>query len=680
MAIDKYPTQNAKVWQIIGYKDKIPFLSSSDSKGLDFPVKIHEQQMPFIPELNTDNRPLQTTKNKDFEAYSAVKDLMKKQDYISALSAINEAITQNPNSVFRRDLSYDRLIAMDKLNLNDKQSLIDAALDWTKTFSADSDVPEVLYILANAYHKEYIQKESEYVYRRIINEYPQSRFAPLSKMNLAIFTKNASPTQSRLYFQDAYSDAKDIGSASEIAIQWALFEIEQKNQDVAKELINKVIDNNPAFFMDSIGQTREIVDQLNEAEFYPEVAKIAQYMVEHTKDDKEQENYAFNLGIYYAHANDFDAAHKANQAYLESYGEKSQKSKQVIARDDDILFNIQGDDDQKLQHYEYISSKYPNTPQDKKAKELTAEILLKQQQYDKVLDIFKQTPDDMYYQKALDTLIIQSLSQNDCAKANSYLMQTSEFHLDSKQKLQAFDCLVGAHLNSIAQKVAKDMPQTTNTPQERLEWLYRIAKNLYTLGDYKNAILAARDGFNLALNQKRYYDIAFDLFYTLNMLHSTNEAKKTFGFLQTHFDNQEQILPVYAIMLEYAIADKDLTATQIYAHKILDLQKTFKIDEYTPYTEFVLADALAQSKKQQEALRILKSLESKKLDETQRQKMLYQIGNIYNTQNNIQEAKSYFGQCLKITTQSDWRLLCEQAENLLSPQAPAVTNNGQPNQ
>ena len=190
-AIDKEQPKKAKIWQIIGYKNKIPFLSQAPKKrGLNFSVKILSQELPFIPELNIDNIPLNTTKNQDFNIYTEVEKLIKDQDYITALSEINEAIKVNPDSVFRRDLTYNRILAMSKLNLEDKDPLINAGLDWVKNFPSDPDIPEVFYILADAYGQEFMQTESEYYYHRIMDEFPHSRFAPLSQMQIAkIITK-----------------------------------------------------------------------------------------------------------------------------------------------------------------------------------------------------------------------------------------------------------------------------------------------------------------------------------------------------------------------------------------------------------------------------------------------------------------------------------------------------------
>lgn len=665
-AIDKEQPKKAKIWQIIGYKNKIPFLSQAPKKrGLNFSVKILSQELPFIPELNIDNIPLNTTKNQDFNIYTEVEKLIKDQDYITALSEINEAIKVNPDSVFRRDLTYNRILAMSKLNLEDKDPLINAGLDWVKNFPSDPDIPEVFYILADAYGQEFMQTESEYYYHRIMDEFPHSRFAPLSQMQIAKnYNKADNKVYARMFFQKAYTEAKDMPSASEIAIEWALFEIQSSNIESAKDIVSKVISAYPKYFVEMESKTQEVLEIFTDLELYDLSTKIIDYMAKNIEDDKK-EQYAFMLGEYYARMKDFDLAHKANMDYLQTYDPKSSRYQIVAERDDTILFNIKGDEKQKLAHYEHIISKYPNTPQAQKANELIAEILLKKEDYKQILE---RMSEGAYRQKALIELTKQALAKNDCKQANIYLLEVKEHNFSTQEKHQAFDCLSEAGLHKIAATLSQGMAQQSKSEKEKLEWLYKDAHNLYALGEYKSAILAARDGFNLAINQKSHYDIAFVLFEILDILQSTNEAKKLLPFFEKHFRDDPRILNVYAKLLEYANADQDLMSTQIYAQNIIDLQKKLQIDDFTPYAEFALAKALDQSQKPILALKVLENLEFSKLNPQETQQLFYQIASLYNAQNDTKQALAYFDKCFKMPQTSDWQTLCKQAYDMIMTQ------------
>lgn len=670
-SIDKYPSTTAHLWQIVGYKKTIPFLSHENFKqGLHFPVKILGEQTPTIPELNTDNKPLKATKNKDFEIYSRVKTAMERKDYIGAITEINEALQQNPNSVFRRDLTYDRIIASSKLDLEEQDVLIESALEWVRIFAADPDVPEILYILAAAYRKDNIPTEAEHYYKRISSEYPESKFTPLAQMQLANLVKTHAPTQARIYFQRAYIDAKDIPSASEIAIEWAIFELEQQNSINATELVNKVLANYPKFFLDNDEIAKELSSALLEAKDYPMIATLTQYLADNSDDIYFKEEKMFVLGDYYQQAQDFEQAHQANQQYIQVFGEDHpERAKVVQDRDDAILFAIDGGDEEKLKHYAYLISKYPNTQEATKAKELTAQILLQKHKYQEVFALYKDEDSSPYRQQALDALLKDAIAQKNCKEAIGYIMQTSVYNLDSAQKLVAFDCADEAGLNTIAKQIASGMAEASKDQGTRLLWLYRIASNLYKLGAYKEASLAARDALNLAKIQKSHYDIAFTLFAILQALESKNEAKKLLPFLQEHFAKDERIIPVYATLLGYVIDEKDPTSIEVYASKIIELQKAFKTDEFSPYAEFALANVLRELKRYDQALALLLPLESTKLTEVDSTQLLYRIASLYDVLNNAPSALKYFDKCAKSADQNEWKTLCTQAKELLQERA-----------
>lgn len=665
-SIDKYPQRMAHLWQIVGYKKIIPFLSQETYKqGLLFPVKILGEQTPTIPELNTDNRPLQATKNRDFEIYSHIKSTMAQQDYIGAITEINEALMQNPDSVFRRDLIYDRIIASSKLDLEDQEPLIESALDWVRRYASDPDVPEILYILADAYYKDGIPTEAEYYYKRILNEYPESTFSPLAHMQLAKLAKLNAPTHARIYFQRAYTEAKDIPSASEIALEWAIFELEQQNFQSAKELISKVLQNYPRFFVDNLGLTNELMGSLVDNEQYVIAASVAEYLSTNAKEADFKEEQLFMLGDYYAKAQDFERAHEANQRYMQAYAEdKPSRFKDVQDRDDAILFAIEGGDEEKLKHYTYLMSKYPNTEEATKAKELSAKILLQNGKYQEVFTLYKDDKQSPYRQQALDALLKESIAAKDCKQLNRQLILTTTYNLLPDEKAFAFDCADGAGLNTIAKQLAQGMPESSKSDRDRLMWLHKSADNLYKLGEYQTASLAARDAMKLAASQKTRYEVAFTLFRILQALDSRSEAKKILPFLQEHFGDDDRMIPVYAALLGYAIDEKDSMSIEIYANAIITLQKRHKSDEFSPYAEFALANVLRESKRYEQAIALLKPLESSIITQEERAQLYYTIAGLSRTNGDQNAALGYFEKCLKLDGHNEWKTLCQQAKDL----------------
>ncbi|PAF44291.1 flagellar protein [Helicobacter sp. 11S02596-1] len=660
----------SRIWQIVGYEDKIPFLSHQKPRGLNFPISIPDAQTPFIAELDINNKPLEYTKGFDFDAYMRAKSQLEKKSYYEVLNTINETLKQYPNTIFKKDLYLYQIIALSKLDQKQQDTIIDIATNWIKQYPSDTSIPQVLYMLAKAYADIRYDSEAQYYYKRIIQEYPKNRYAPLAKMQLAIeFSNTSNIGLASIYFQEAYSEAKDLESASEIAINWAKFEVKKQNFTNAEDLIEKVLQAYPQFFLLNPQKTYQTIGFLEKNALYKSAANIAQYLFTHTDDKQIQEQVGYDLGNLYAKANEFDKAHQANLAYIKNYP-TSPKIKEVQKRDDEILFKISGDNKEKLKRYNYIIAKYPGTKESQQALEKKAQLLIDEKQFQEVLAIRKDLGEDsVFVQTALNSLIKQYLQTKDCKNANLYLIQTTHYDLTGEQKLQAFHCLYNASLNKNAQIISKDMAKQAKSIDEKLAWLVNDAKNLYQLGDYKTSMLAAKDAFSLALASKKsqYYDVGFTLFFDLANINSKEEAFKVYSQLEKFFKDDSRMIKVYATLLNWETGMKNDTTIQIYAKNIIALQKKYKTDEFTPYAEFELINSLMRVGKAPEALTAVNSLLQKNLTNEQKQKALYTKASIQNLQNNAQGAKDSFEKCTKIPADSPWKNLCTEGLDLFKP-------------
>lgn len=669
--ITREKPSTSKVWQIVGYEKKIPFLSEQTATGLNFPVLIKDAQMPYIAELDIDNKPLKYTQGGDFEAYLNAKSLIKNRSYYKALSVIADALKKYPDTIFKKDLYLYQIIALSEMDKKQQENIIESSLNWIKQYPSDTQVPHVLYMLANAYDDIRYHSESKYYYNRIIEEYPDNRYAPLARMKLAIESINRGNLGlGNIYFQQAYSAAKDLQSASEIALNWAKFEVEKKDISNAIKLVDKILDVYPQFFNSNPKKTYETIRFFAKNKLYKLAAKIGQYLFDTTTDDSIKEEVGYALGKLYENAKDFDNAHKANLTYIEQYP-NDEKSKNVQRRDDDILFDISGNNEEKIKRYDYIIAKYPHTEQAKKATNLKAQLFLDEKQYPKVLQmrnkIGEQSP---MLIDALNGLIKESLAKNDCKNANIYLLQTSNYKLSDEEKLKAFDCLYGASLNKNAMEIAKGEIKKATDINQKLSWLYRDAKNFYALNDYKSSILAATDALTLAQSSKKteFYDVAFILFSDLANIGNKEEAMKVYGKLTELFKDDKRMIAVYAKLLEWEIQNKNNTTIQIYAKNLLSLQDKYKIYEYTPWANFEFINSLIQTKNFPEALEQINTLLTANLDNEQKQKALYMKGSVENLQKLIPQAKDSFEKCIAIDEKSAWKNLCSQGLDLIKEQ------------
>ncbi|WQV65709.1 tetratricopeptide repeat protein [Helicobacter pylori] len=658
----------AKIWQIIGYDQKIPFLSEKDNaqKGLNFPITIKGAQTPIIQELDVNNKPLLTTKGYDLNAYLEAKKQMDSQAYFDALRTISRAFKNYPQTIFKKDLYLLEIIALGQLGIK-KSLLIDIGTQWIKNYPTDPNIPEALYYVAKALDENNNYKQAVRYYKRILLEYKNSRYAPLAQMHLAIEAAEASDLSSAsMLFKEAFSNAKDKESASEIALNWAEAEINYQNFNNAKYLIDKVVQSNPDYISTHSESALELLKLLKKNQMNASAIEIAQLLLNQDDDVKAKEQALYDLGALYARIKDFKNAHLYNLRYLQDHAELERASV-VRVRDEKALFSMEGNTQEKIAHYDKIIQNFPNSNEALKALELKAQLLFDNKRYAEVLGMQKNLPKDSpLIQKTLNILAKTPLENHRCEEALKYLSQITAFEFTPKEEIQAFDCLYFASLKEKAQIIALNALKAAKTPSEKLVWLYRLGRNYYRLGDFKNSTLASKDALILAqsLNKKEFYDIAFVLFSDYMQNNEKGLALNLYAFLEKHFKDDKRMALVYFKLLEN---EKDPKSVKIYATSLLKLQDAYKDYSYTPFGEFALIDAYRVTKDYLKALEALDKLLNHRLSLEDHQKALYLQSSLLDLTNQKAKSKASLEKCVQLKQKDQtnaWQNLCEQGLNL----------------
>ncbi|WP_025453931.1 tetratricopeptide repeat protein [Helicobacter pylori] len=658
----------AKMWQIIGYDQKIPFLSEKDNaqKGLNFPITIKDAQTPIIQELDVNNKPLLTTKGYDLNAYLEAKKQMDSQAYFDALRTISRAFKNYPQTIFKKDLYLLEIIALGKLGIK-KSLLIDIGTQWIKNYPTDPNIPEALYYVAKALDENNNYKQAVRYYKRILLEYKNSRYAPLAQMRLAIEAAEGSDlSNANMLFKEAFSNAKDKESASEIALNWAEAEINYQNFNNAKYLIDKVVQSNPDYLSTHSESALDLLKLLKKNQMNESAIGIAQLLLNQDDDVKAKEQALYDLGALYARIKDFKNAHLYNLQYLQDHAE-SDKASVVRARDEKALFSMEGNTQEKIAHYDKIIQNFPNSNEAQKALELKAQLLFDNKRYAEVLGMQKDLPKDSpLIQKTLNILAKTPLENHRCKEALKYLSQITAFEFNPQEEIQAFDCLYFASLKEKAQIIALNALKAAKTPSEKLTWLYRLGRNYYRLGDFKNSTLASKDALILAqsLNKKEFYDIAFVLFSDYMQNNERELALNLYAFLEKHFKDDKRMALVYFKLLEN---EKDPKSVKIYATSLLKLQDAYKDYSYTPFGEFALIDAYRVTKDYLKALEALDKLLNRRLSLEDHQKALYLQSSLLDLTNQKAKSKASLEKCVQLKQKDQtnaWQNLCEQGLNL----------------
>lgn len=667
--IPKEQPKESRSWQVIGYINEIPFLNESPIKGLNFPIKIIKNREIFLTDLDIDRGPLQYEEGEDFNAYNQIKKLMNSHSHIEAVKLIDETLIAFPETIFTKDLLLFRMRALEHFDAAENSDmLIDMGTKWIKRYPTDASVPEVLYYLGNAYADLRNADETKYYFERIINEYPQSRYMPLAKMSLAKHFHTGSDAQvaARLFSQ-AYQEAKDLDSASAIAIEWSDFRIQNNEKEQAQKLLEAMLKANPSYITKYPIKNYEFLKLLAENQMYLIAANLGEYLFEHLQnEDISKEDLLNDVSLWYQAANQVQDAHRINKIFLQEF-EHRPKTEEVRERDDKLLFDLAQEEnpDEKIQKYDYIIQNYDNSPEKDKALGLKAQTLFDEGQYESVLAMKESIKNSPLIAQSYLALIQQSLKDNDCKQASTYYTQSPQVEIPKDSKMPLFDCLYDLALNKEAAKIAKDMAQDSNDLPQKLAWLYRDALNFAKLGDTKSVARAGRDALELAKNQRnpKYYDVGFVLFDALYTLNNTAEALDVYAFLKANLADDQRMFPIDLTLLKASESQKEELGIELYAKDILRLQTLHRDTTDSPYVDFALTQSYIRTQRFNDAISVLDNLLKKDLNADNQQKALYLKGSILKSIN--AESKPVFEQCVGIAHEGAWKSLCAQALEIL---------------
>lgn len=660
-------------WQVIGYKEIIPFLNDyanqAKPKGLNFPIKIIKNKELFFKDLDIDRGPLHYDEGEDFEAYNHIKTLINNHNHIEAVKAIDETLIAYPQTIFTKDLLLYRLRALEHFDsVENSDMIVDMGIKWIKKYPTDSNVPEVLYYLGNAYADMKIPNEAKYYFERTISEYPESRYMPLSKMALAknFNTGSDSNVASKLFAQ-AYQEAKDLDSASAIAIEWSKFRLQNHDKEQAQKLLETMLKVNPSYITKYPIKSYEFLKFLAEEQLFLIAAQLGEYLYDNLpNDDVSAEDLLNNVSLWYQGANATQDAHRINKMFLQEF-EHRPKAEEVKDRDDKLLFALAQDEsaDSKIEKYDYIIENYANSPEQEKALSLKAQTLFGEGKYQEVLALKNMLKNDPIIGESYSALLHQSLKDNDCKQASNYYLQYPNASLQESEKMPLFDCLYALALNKQAAQISQNMAQSSKDVEQKLAWLYRDTLNFAKLGDEKSTARAGRDTLTLAksLKKTQYYDVGFTLFNTLSSLDDKEGMLQTYAFLKETQADNPKMLQVNLALLKNAESQKDELGIEIYAKDILRLQNLTNDTADSPYVDFALAQSYIRTQRFDEAINVLDKLLQKDINDDNKQKALYLKGSVLKTSG--QDSQVTFEQCVNINYEGAWKSLCAQALNIL---------------
>ncbi len=668
----------ARHWILIGFKGKSALFLKKKTRGLSFPVIFKKSALPAIGELDFDLNPIE--KNSHAKALVKIKELYHDKKYQKVLDEVNYLL-EGEQSLFNNEAKLYKIRALDKIiNESDSKShddglnpeeIIDLAKAWVKENPSNVRIPEMYMYIAKTYLKIGRASKAQKYLTILANEYPDSKYNFLAKLANADFIyKVKSKDDAIKKYKEILYNTKDFEVASMAALKLTQAYVAKNKIKKATQYFDKILHANVAFVKSHAQEAYKLANifaENNESNVSLQIGTLLQEDLK--KSHLDEDELKKNIAYWYEKSQDTDKAIALYKHYLEE--EKFGKYRDFVSEhlDKIMLSSDEANETKKLAYLDTIMTRYKDDAIYAKALLAKANLLLKNEQYQAILQMKKEL------KKHGGTALLQEVAKKQLEKlyhdkhCKEAIKLEDEYNLTvtSKQESLAFDCYAQESLYDKALAISK-RKIADKALDEKLKWTYKSAKLYGKLGRYKALILAADDVEKLQkiLKTDKYNDIIYDkidAFYQLGgydelMLKEVQKCEKI-------FPNNVKNLDVFEKILNYAKKKRDISLVINYAKKMMDLQEKYKIDTYTPKVQLDYIDALRDKKRFKLALDETLKLLYKKLNDTQRAHVLYLAGDLSEKFDKIKEAKEFYTKCGEIVEDSAWVQLCSENLQLL---------------
>lgn len=667
-----YDVRKATHWSVIGYHKVIPLIkkSSVPSSAINFPVQIIKNTHPYIGGLDLKGHPIKINRVQDVTDYMNMKKAYEANNYGKVLELSEYTLKKYPNTVFKNELMLYQIRSYH--HENEFEKLLAVGKQFLREYASDPNVSEVLVYMANAYNQVGQNSDADYFFDRLFDEHSDSPFASLGMIYKAEQLENlGSPSKAWVFYQRALNTSKDIQIASKAAFKLAQIEMNHNKTKPASQYIEKIGSANPNYFNDVREDAMVMAESFMEQNDPKSAIRITESLLNAT--DKKSQDYPIllkKLGFQYAKAGKRSEALKRFNEYLENY--KFGEFIEDVRRAKDGLFFDEGEKNSTLQiqKYDDLINRYGNDSVGKKALYKKAQLLLKEKKFKEILDLESELYrlDSTEYPET-NALISKSaiglekllLKEEKCTEAIG-LQKMYKIKLLAEWDEAFFNCALKTTNYSAAKKIAQRHLKSKSI-SDRQVWLSRMVKTQFGLGEYKEAIKGGEELITLLEIEKNppLNDIYRTMYDSAQRISDSEGMIRHIKLIETAYPNDFKDIERYTQMVSLALIRKDESMSQTYAQKVMLLQERTKTYTQTPYIEFTLAQSYQNLGKDNDALKVLKTLNMRKLTNEKRSRQQYVIGSIEQKLGNKRQAREAFNASINADKNSAWGKLAKDA-------------------
>ncbi len=666
--------KSAKRWTVIGFKKNIPLFKKEDVSAiaLNFPFTLDKDKLPFVGSLDLEGKPVYIKEVEDVKEYLKVKKQYKQKEYDSCLETIDDVLKSYPNTLFKAELLYYKIMVNAKLK--DWDNVISYAKNFLLEYSSDVNVPHVLALLARSYAKQSQNTDADYFFDRLFTEHKQSKYAKLGYIYKGEMLEDSGAVSKALeYYKKALYTTADVEVAANAAYHLAAIYL-SNNEKEAPQYIDKIIQAKPDYFMEDFKASQKMMQKFADKGYYKTAGAIANAILQAINPSyDEYEGILKDRALWLAKTKDKKKALAALNEYLKKFPDGDFVDAVQTAKDSLFFETSDANTTAKLAEFNKLIGEYQNDSIGKRAIYEKAKLLLKEKMFAKVLDLqddLNALDKDTYpdakgiIEDAAVGEMEASLSEKNCKQV---LVISKEYNITLSDKWDdgIYDCAMMGGDFKLSKSIASKHLKSKEL-NKREKWLYRYVKVDFATGNYSELVDAAKDLIILIQGDKNspYKNIYRYLFDTYSRLEQANNMINTMAKIEDLYGLDYRDIDRYVAMVTLGSQRDDDTMVIKYADKVMKIQEKSHSYAQSPYIEFVLYQAYMEKKEYNKALSVIKSLDAITLKKTLRARQKYLLGSVLAKLWRDTAAKKAYNAAINADPKSSWAKLAKSALTL----------------
>jgi tetratricopeptide (TPR) repeat protein len=665
----------AKHWMLVGYNKELPYIKTQESSdvAINFPFMLDKDKLPYVGSLDMKGNPVHIQEVGDVTDYLKIKRLYSEKKYEKSLELIDEVMLEYPTSLFNAELLYYKIRVNSRLQ-EKNDDVIKLSKVYLREYSSSDNVAEVLSLISRAYALSGISGQADYFFDRLFSEHEDSPYAKWGYIYKGEMLEDSGSSSKALdYYKKALHEASDIEIAATAAYKLALYNIYSGDKKEASTYAMKIIKAKPSFFVSRYQKTLDMIETFADEGELVTAAAIAQAIVNGTNESEYDEYEALmkNIGVWLAKTPKKQESLAALNEYLKKFPDGLYDSEVQVAKDS-LFFDVSDANvSTKLSDYDKLIETYAQDSIGKRAIYEKAKLMCDNGMFSDVLE-FK---DELLALDAATYPDTQTIVNDAAIGAMQRALKNKECHsvlqISSEYSIKLSDewddgiyaCAMKGADFSLAKNIASKNLQSKNI-QMRKKWLYRHIKVDFATGNYSDVVKASQELISLIDGNKesKYKDVYRVLFDTYNRLENENKMIESIVNVQKIFGASYKDIERYINVMAIGNARNDDNLVLKYGNEVMKIQKASDSYAQSPFVEFALYQAYINKEDFNQALDVIKSLDTVKLSKGDRSRQKYLLGSIYEKLWRGEEAQVAYQESIEADASSAWAKLAEGAK------------------